>query len=247
MRPEPARPRPAGDCGFTLVELAIVLFIVTLLLGGMLMPLGRQIAERQAADTRRALEHARTALVGYALARRAADSPGHLPCPDLRAPAATGRANDGTEDRLPDGRCAASAGNLPWRSLGLAEGDAWGNRLGYAVTRTWSRPGAHAGGTAETLEICRDAACAEALPAAAVLISHGGNGFGAGNAHGGVNLAPSGREELANARGGERYYMLAPREAGHGQGEFDDLLLPLSADWLRGRLCDPAALCAAVP
>lgn len=246
MRAEPARARPADTGGFTLVELAIVLFIVTLLLGGMLMPLGRQIAERQSGDTRRALEHARTALIGYALARRTADSPGHLPCPDLRAPGPAGRNHDGIEDRLADGRCAASSGNLPWRTLGLAEGDAWGNRLGYAVTRTWSRPGAHAGGGEETLEICRDAACVEALPAAAVLISHGGNGFGAGNARGGVNLAPSGREELANARGGERYYMLAPREAGHAQGEFDDLLLPLSADWLRGRLCDPAALCAAV-
>lgn len=229
--------------GFTLVELAIVLFVVTLLLGGMLMPLGRQIAERQAADSRRALEHARTALVGYALHRRTPDSPGHLPCPDLRAPDPAGNANDGIEDRLADGGCAAPIGNLPWRSLGLAEADAWGNRLGYAVTRTWSRPRGPAGGSTETLQVCLDSACAQTLPAAAILISHGANGFGAGNARGGVNLAPSGREERANALGGERYYLLAPREAGHAAGEFDDLLLPLSADWLRGRLCDPAALC----
>ena len=32
--------------GFTLVELAIVLFVITLLLGGMLTPLSQQIAER---------------------------------------------------------------------------------------------------------------------------------------------------------------------------------------------------------
>lgn len=46
--------------GFTLIELAIVLFVVSLLLGGMLTPLGRHIAEKQSAETRRALEEART-------------------------------------------------------------------------------------------------------------------------------------------------------------------------------------------
>jgi prepilin-type N-terminal cleavage/methylation domain-containing protein len=146
----PARQRPQHGYGFTLIELAIVLFIITLLLGGVLTPLGQQIAERQNGDSRRALEAARVALVGYALRRPGQAGP--LPCPDLRS-RVTGniagngelqstptQANDGLEDRLADGTCLAQTGNLPWRTLGLAEADAWGNRLGYAVSPDWSHP-----------------------------------------------------------------------------------------------------------
>jgi prepilin-type N-terminal cleavage/methylation domain-containing protein len=51
----PDAPQRRNDDGFTLIELAIVLFVVTLLLGGVLTPLGQQIAERQASDTRRVM------------------------------------------------------------------------------------------------------------------------------------------------------------------------------------------------
>lgn len=236
-----------ASAGFTLIELAIVLFVVTLLLGGVLTPLGQQIAERQASDTRRTMEHARTALVGYALGRREANAPGYLPCPDMRTPGQGGMANDGQEDRLADGRCAAAAGNLPWITLGLAETDAWGNRLGYAVAADWSRgdrlavPGPV---TSSPLQVCRELRCESPLPAAAVLVSHGRNGFGATNAGGGINLAPTTREELGNLGGDGRYYMHPPRAADRPGGEFDDLVLPVSPDWLRGRLCDPASLCS---
>jgi len=235
-----------GDAGFTLIELAIVLFVVTLLLGGVLTPLGQQIAERQASDTRRTMEHARTALVGYALAHRDANGPGYLPCPDMRTPGQAGVANDGQEDRHADGRCAAAAGNLPWVTLGLAETDAWGNRLGYAVAADWSRRDRTAvfgAASSAVLQTCRDLRCESPLPAAAVLVSHGRNGFGATNAGGGNNLAPTSREELGNLGGDGRYYMHPPRAADRPGGEFDDLVLSVSPDWLRGRLCDPASLC----
>jgi hypothetical protein len=77
-----------------------------------------------------------------------------------------------------------------------------------------------------------------------VLISHGRNGFGAANAGGGVNLAPTGRDEIENIDGDARFSMLPPRAADRPGGEFDDLVLALSPDWLRGRLCEPASLCA---
>lgn len=226
--------------GFTLIELAIVLFVITLLLGGVLTPLGQQIAERQTSETRRAMDTARTALVGYALRHREHGATGHLPCPDMRAPGQTGVANDGQEDRQADGRCVVQSGNLPWLTLGLAESDAWGNRLGYAVAPDWakqptSRP--------EFIHICRDSRCDSPLLAAAVLISHGRNGSGATNASGGVNLAPINPEELENIDGDTRFIMHPPRAADRAGGEFDDMVLPLSADWLWGRLCDPASLC----
>jgi type II secretory pathway pseudopilin PulG len=241
--------------GFTLVELAIVLFIITLLLGGVLTPLGQQIAERQNGDTRRALESARIALVGYAL--RQADRAGPLPCPDLRSPEihnlekhhanAQGmdmRANDGLEDRLDDGSCAALSGNLAWKTLGLAEADAWGNRLGYAVAAAWTLPGGRRTVASKPLLICPDKACKQPMSAAALVLSHGRNGFGADNVSGGHNLAATSSDEAENNDGDLRFVMHPPRAADRPGGEFDDLLLPISPDWLRGRLCDPASLCA---
>lgn len=230
--------------GFTLIELAIVLFVVSLLLGGMLTPLGRHIAERQSAETRRALEEARTALVGYALARRELRGVGHLPCPDMRDAGPEGIANDGLEDRLPDGRCARRFGNLPWATLALAPGDAWGNHLSYAVAPAWAARRAEPPGTApEWPEVCLDTVCARTMRVAALLLSHGANGLGARNIADRANAAPTAPAELANASGGERFMLLPPRAADRPGGEFDDLLLPLSADWLRGRLCDGTAAC----
>jgi prepilin-type N-terminal cleavage/methylation domain-containing protein len=225
--------------GFTLIELAIVLFIITLLLGGVLTPLGQQIAERQTGETRRALESARIALVGYAL--RQANQAGPLPCPDVLN-------NDGLEDRLADGKCVAFTGNLPWKTLGLAEGDAWGNRLGYAVAADWTisagRTSVATTSVANDVQICPDKTCAQPMSAAAVVLSHGRNGFGASNVGGTSNLAPTSADEVENSNADPRFVMHPPRAADRPGGEFDDLLLPLSPDWLRGRLCDPASICA---
>ncbi len=230
--------------GFTLIELAIVLFIITLLLGGVLTPLGQQITERQTGETRRALESARLALVGYALRQPARAGP--LPCPDLRSQSvhnSEGPNNDGLEDRLADGQCAALSGNLPWKTLGLAEADAWGNRLGYAVAAEWAIAGERTTDRAPQLQICVDKACAQPMSAAALVLSHGRNGFGADNVSGGRNLAPTAHDEVENNNDDARFVLQPPRAADRPGGEFDDLLLPLSPDWLRGRLCEPASLC----
>jgi len=82
------------------------------------------------------------------------------------------------------------------------------------------------------------------MPAAALVLSHGRNGFGADNAGGNRNLAPTSDDEVENNNEDQRFVMHPPRAADRPGGEFDDLLLPLSPDWLRGRLCDPASLCA---
>lgn len=222
--------------GFTLVELAIVLFVITLLLGGMLTPLTQQIAERQAGETRRTLENARIALVGYALSHR--DTAGHayLPCPG---------GDDGLEDRQADGRCAAPVGLLPWHTLGTAETDAWGNRLGYAVAPEFAA--ASQGITTASvgnIELCPGKTCPQPLAAAAVLLSHGRNGYGAHNSMGKTNLAPRSGDERENADATPRFIMRPPSDADRPDGEFDDQVTWLSPAWLLGRLCDPAATCA---
>ncbi|MFP5409183.1 MAG: type II secretion system protein [Gammaproteobacteria bacterium] len=53
--------------GFSLIELAIVLVIVTLLIGGLAVPLTAQIQARRIAETKKTLEEAREAIIGYAM------------------------------------------------------------------------------------------------------------------------------------------------------------------------------------
>ncbi len=122
--------------GFTLVEMAMVLLIVALLLGGGLSVFSAQIEQQKFKDTQKVLEDAKEALIGFAAAN------GRLPCP--AAPALPGAGN-GVESYA--GVVGASActnpynGFLPAATLGLpgvdANGyslDGWAGRVRYAVT-----------------------------------------------------------------------------------------------------------------
>lgn len=109
--------------GFTLTELAVVLMIVALLLGGLLVPLGTQqeIEKRKATATQ--LNTIREALLSYVLIN------GQLPCPDHdNDPAAAGY---GIEDAGCHNWTGAgeptTEGFLPWKTLGVSEFDAWGS------------------------------------------------------------------------------------------------------------------------
>jgi len=61
--------------GFTLIEMAITLFIVALLLGGLLVPLGAQVEHRKVTETQKALDEIKEALLGYVIIN------GYFPCP----------------------------------------------------------------------------------------------------------------------------------------------------------------------
>jgi type II secretory pathway pseudopilin PulG len=138
--------------GFTLVELAMVLFIVSLLIGGLLMPLTAQNEIRGRQETDRALANIREALIGFAVVN------GRLPCPvpppwqhrtggvdamaraagveattsptvalvpvPLRPAALPARVQWPATTTTPGG----VTGVLPWATLGMSEADAWGNR-----------------------------------------------------------------------------------------------------------------------
>ena len=62
--------------GFTLLEMAIVLVVLGLILGGILMPLSTQMEKQDRDETQRILEDIRDALIGFAMTN------GRLPCPD---------------------------------------------------------------------------------------------------------------------------------------------------------------------
>lgn len=119
--------------GFTIVELAVALFLVAVLFGAIVMPLQTQVLARKTEDTQQLLARAREALLGYAAAH------GYFPCP----------ADDSSGGREPPasdhstGSCAVYHGYVPGAVLGLQSSDSqgyaldgWaghGNRIRYAV------------------------------------------------------------------------------------------------------------------
>ena len=68
------RPMPHHD-GYSLVELAVVMLIVSLLIGGLMLPISAQQDVRARQETEKVLTDARESLLGYAIAN------GRLPCP----------------------------------------------------------------------------------------------------------------------------------------------------------------------
>lgn len=234
--------------GFTLLELAIVLFIVAILLGGMLLPLSAQQSIRNFGDTQKILNEARDALLGFALAN------GRLPCPakDLAT---------GVEDPPGGGVCTHPYdGFLPAVTLGLSPVDAnnylvdgWGgqavNRMRYAVTKANSNAFTTQNGMktaglttlAPDLRICNTgvgittatpdtADCAAnaaiATDAVAIIYSLGGN-----SGTGGTSADEMHNPNLRTAVAADRAFVNAP------QGPtFDDQMIWLSKNTLFNRL-----------
>jgi len=138
--------------GFSLIEMAIVLFIVALLLGGLLPVVSSQIDQKHRNETRKQLEEIQQALIGFTVIH------GHLPCPAsinsnglesfCNAATPTTPAGCGGEIfvRPLHGRCfrpydglvpAATLGITPVDTNGYAI-DGWNNRIHYAVTNVYN-------------------------------------------------------------------------------------------------------------
>ena len=123
---------PRQGHGFTLIEMAIVLIILTLVVGGALMPLNAQIEQRRRTETQKMLEEIKEALIGFAVAN------GRLPCPAIAASngmedpadAAGGNACTNPNGFVP----AVTLGIMPIDDHGFAI-DGWGSRIRYAVTQ----------------------------------------------------------------------------------------------------------------
>lgn len=220
---------------FTLVEMAIVLVIVGLLLGGMLAPLRAQMEQRRAADTGKALEEARDALAGFA-ARN-----GYLPCPAMSA-------SNGLEDRAGT-RCANERrfGFLPWATLGLPKLDAWQHLYLYSVTPAFSDSGVPFRlDTPRDISVASRDAGGALVPASAqndipaVMLSLGRNGYGAFS-DAGVQAADMGQgnvDEEANFHTDGRMFIARgqadnPATAG---GAYDDIVVWLSPNILFNRM-----------
>lgn len=238
--------------GFTLIEMAIVLVIVTILIGGLAMPLSAQIQARRIAETRKTMEEAREAILGYAMTHTADTvNKRYLPCPDTDG--------DGRENRDPVAKtCAQSFGLMPWVDLGTAPQDAWGNRLRYAVNAQFANGVSGFSASSplnDPLGICSTHTCPMLSPDVAqdvvfVLLSHGPNGWGAQNMNnvpGNLQAAPSGADEADNLDGNRTYISRSPTKPDAASGEFDDLTYWVSLPQLIARICPTGSDCNPLP
>lgn len=107
--------------GFTLIELAVAMFIIALVLGSLLVPLSTQIEQRKISETQKILEETRDALIGYAVIN------GRLPRPAVSS-------SDGSERVATCATEADCTGFIPWTVLGTSKLDGWGKIVGYSVT-----------------------------------------------------------------------------------------------------------------
>jgi prepilin-type N-terminal cleavage/methylation domain-containing protein len=120
--------RACAQAGFTLVEIAIVIVIATLVLGAVLVPLAGQIESRRVKDARAKIEEVKDAVLGFAAAN------GRLPCP--AAVGSNGRESFCTADSgncsettavQTHGRCSNFFdGYLPAATLGISPSDSNG-------------------------------------------------------------------------------------------------------------------------
>lgn len=218
-----------GQLGFTLVEMAMVLVIVGVTLGGLLVSLSAQVDQRDYAQTRQSMEEIREALLGYALSR------GYLPCPAISSA-------NGAEDRTA-GVCTAGkrVGFLPWAELGLKKTDSWNHLYRYSVTPAYSNSPLAitlSPPTARDITIqTRNAAGvlinlsnANDIPVA--VISHGKNGYGGTNNDGTLltDTSVNNDDEKTNNTGVGT--ILVSREFGDNKtttyGEYDDIVVWVS-------------------
>jgi prepilin-type N-terminal cleavage/methylation domain-containing protein len=221
--------------GFTLVEVAIVLVIVGLIIGGLVTPLTMQLEQRKVSETQRLMDEAKEALYGFALHN------GYLPCPAVSS-------RNGLEDRT-EGLCTDGKrlGYLPWATLGLPRLDAWNHVLVYSVSPNFTNSGAMF-----TLRSARDISIATRdsggalTPASmpndivAVLLSYGRNGFGATSDQNTrlVNRSATNVDEKLNqATDGTAFIsrQISDNPAAPG-GEFDDLVTWITPNILYNRM-----------
>lgn len=126
--PHPGRKRVSGasrNSGFSLIELAVVLVIIGLLVGGGIAALDATLEQSSRTQQRKQLDVVRDALYGFAM------SNGRLPCPDASTPR-DGREN--TTANSPPFDCSVDEGALPGVTLGIDGMDAWGQPLRYRVS-----------------------------------------------------------------------------------------------------------------
>ncbi|TFH07555.1 MAG: prepilin-type N-terminal cleavage/methylation domain-containing protein [Nitrosomonadales bacterium] len=214
--------------GFSLIEMAVVMVILAMLIGGLIAPLTAQIDQRNMNETRDSISEIKKALIGFAV------TTGRLPCPAVSAV-------NGDEKVT----CIALAdrhGYIPWAKLGVPKLDAWGHMFRYSVTSAYAGP---AGTlvlspptirdiTIQTRDIAGtlvNVSTPSNIPA--VVLSHGKNGYGSTDDQGVVTAVPSVNiDESTNTTDPTTFVTQVPAAAGTPGGEYDDIVTWISPNIL---------------
>jgi prepilin-type N-terminal cleavage/methylation domain-containing protein len=210
-----------AENGFTLVELAISIFVIALLLSTFLLPLNAQVEQRLISDTQKKQDEIKEALLGFAIAN------GYLPCPAVSAA-------NGQEGNRTSGVCVPRSGFLPWEALGVSKADAWGRLYRYSVAPTFTNnsttPTPVFNLTTNPDITITGVTNTNVVPA--IVISHGQNGHG-GTSEQGAAVAPPADgwpahpDENTNATATTTFVSRTQQTQGAPGvgGEFDDLVI----------------------
>lgn len=227
------------ECGFTLVEMAIVLMIIGLLLGGLIPTLSAQKESQRINETRKQLDEINDALSGFALIN------GRLPCP---ANGTTASGNESTTGSGVSLTCTLTQGILPWATLGVNETDGWGRRFTYRVSQGVTSnfaDGADGTGascniaTGVSFQLCSVAnlnvlstsgGSNVAANVPAVVVSHGKNGLGAYPVGGGAAISGATGDEGENADDDNIFV------SKDSSPSYDDIVIWLSPNILLNRM-----------
>lgn len=238
--------------GFSLIEMAVVLVVMSIAMGLGLSLLRANQEKAAWNETKAKQERIKVALISYLRTN------GRLPCPNSVAPW------DGAEDAP----CLVNAGRgiLPWQALGLSVGDVqdgWANFFTYRVANrtpgtssNWTITSGVAPFSIAELTVPlttftlqqRDSAgvLAPAMTPnpVVIILSHGKNGAGARTVGGTTNAAPAGADEIVNTTTASTSFITrTPNDvAGSTGGVFDDLVAYLTPSDLLQPLVDDKTL-----
>lgn len=247
--------------GFTLIEMAVVLFIATVVLGAIAQYVTAQVLQARLSSTRAKQDAIKTALVGF-ISRN-----NRLPCP-AAATIAMGGANNGVE--VAAGTCAGAgvtvngavaSGVLPWVTLGLPNDtalDGYGNRFTYQVVVAATALTAQTiAGMRGAINVhtttpvaagnqtndCSAGATTNPCAAVAVVVSHGLDGYGAYNEQGVQIAVPAGivnGDAWENTNGDNAVVVKA--FSGSANNPYDDIVMVLTPGELLAPLTNSGAL-----
>jgi type II secretory pathway pseudopilin PulG len=196
-----------------LLEMAVVLVIVGLLLGGFLASMSALQASQREQQTRERLDEIREALIGFAVVNR------RLPCPAAPTTADT-VVGAGLERAPTAGGCTGGAsGVVPWATLSLPQTDGWGRRYSYRVTPAMSRiaPAITLASVGDNI-VNNRSGISIAVQVAAVVVSHGANAHGSYGPGGVQASLGSDPREVENANGNTLFIDDTPTDS------YDDLV-----------------------